>query len=405
MRIIPIIWFKRRKVDNILNIEIKELYQKLGGEKVIGDGQIMVRSLWREDKKPSMSMNTHNNEFNDKVSGISGGILNMAIGKSGKLTRPDLFEASRKIKELFGLGPQSRLEITVKKQPLKAHPEWQSWDLTRAWHGLRNNFVNAFHGDNQLLIKGLLRRYFGDMPEKEIGHFASNYNIGFTQFYIGTRLIDALAIPYTHLGRVTYIDLISFDNDQKYIVAYPLEHHRKHKEHIKLNKGNIDFDSPKSHKVFSKFRIASSFFDPELNSFANANNQSNGNFSPFDNDRLGDNLLICEGVKDAMIATRKGLNAITFQGGAMTHVSFNDSEFLKLLRKRSSIGICFDNDEPGRTGAMELKTLLSSKGIQNVNIVDLSDVCRLKGEDLADYFLKYKGDAKTLIQRAMGANS
>jgi hypothetical protein len=365
----------------------------------------MVRSLWREDKKPSMSMNTHDNEFNDKTAGISGGILNMAIGKSGKLTRPDLFEASRKIKELFGLEPQFRLEKTVKKQPLKIHPEWQSWDLTRAWHGLRRNFVDTFHSHKQSLIKGLLQRYFGDMPEKEIGHFASNYNMGFTQFYAGTRLINALAIPYIHLGRVTYIDLISFDHNQKYIVAYPLEHHRKHKDHIELNKGNIDFESPKSHKVFSSFRIASSFFDPEMNRFSNANNQSNGNFSPFNSDRLGENLLICEGVKDAIIATKHGLNAIAFQGGAMTHVSFNDYEFLKLLKKRSSIGICFDNDEPGKIGAMELKTLLESKGIQNVNIVDLSDVCTLKGEDLADYFLKYQGDAKTLVKRAMGANS
>ena len=229
--------------------------------------------------------------------------------------------------------------------------------------------------------------------------------MGFTQFYAGKRLVNALAIPYIHLGRVTYIDLISFDDRQKYIVAYPLEHHRKHKEHIELNKGNVDFDSPENHKVLSKFRIASSFFDPEMNKFSNANNQSNGNFSPFDNDRLGDNLLICEGVKDAMIATRNGLNAIAFQGGAMTHVSFGDSEFLKLLKKRSSIGICFDNDEPGKTGATELKTLLESKGISNVNIVDLSDVCALKGEDLTDYFLKYQGDVKTLVQRAMGAKS
>jgi DNA primase len=84
--------------------------------------------------------------------------------------------------------------------------------------------------------------------------------------------------------------------------------------------------------------------------------------------------------------------------------TFENELIIEKLKKRSSIGICFDNDEPGRTGARELKTLLEGKGIQNVNIVDLGDVCRLKGEDLADYFLKYQGDAKTLIKRAMGAN-
>ena len=38
-----------------------------------------------------------------------------------------------------------------------------------------------------------------------------------------------------------------------------------------------------------------------------------------------------------------------------------------------------------------------------ITMIDLSDVCSLKGEDLTDYFLKYKGDVKTLVQRAMGA--
>lgn len=383
----------------------KAVYRAISGLDIPnGKTQQTVHSPFKEDRNPSMSVNLSVPKFSCKTSGIKGNIFNLFLGRSN-LSKAEVFNSVIPIHNLIGGHYFTSEDLGVKKEPVKTYPEWQSWDLTRAWHGLRDNFVNAFHGDKQSLIKGLLQRYFGDITEKEIGHFASNYNIGFTQFYTGTRLINAVAIPYIHLGRVTYIDLISFDDRQKYIVAYPLEHHRKHKEHIELNKGNVDFELPERQNVFSRFRIASSFFDPELNSFVGATNQSNGNFSPFDNDRLGDNLLICEGVKDAMIATKNGLNAIAFQGGARTLFSFNDIEFIRLLKKRSSIGICFDNDEPGKIGATELKTLLESKGVSNINIVDLSDVCTLKGEDLADYFLKYKGDAKTLIQRAMGVNS
>ncbi len=111
--------------------------------------------------------------------------------------------------------------------------------------------------------------------------------------------------------------------------------------------------------------------------------------------------MLLEMLKGKEICAGSKLNSIEVEDV----FKFNDSEFLKLLKKRSSIGICFDNDDAGRTGATELKTLLESKGIQNVNIVDLSDVCTLKGEDLADYFLKYQGDVKTLIKRAMGVVS
>ena len=156
-----------------------------------------------------------------------------------------------------------------------------------------------------------------------------------------------------------------------------------------LNAKNKGFEDALEQKKLSKCRLASSF--------KNTNRIDSLKRKP------NEPLFICEGYKDALIAIRYGLTAISASGGAKSLETFKNESILEKLKNRSSIGICFDNDHAGRTGAKELKDILKRKGISNVNIVDLSDVCSLKGEDLSDYFLKYKGDAKTLMQRAMGA--
>jgi len=385
MRIIPIIWFKRRKVDNILNIEIKELYQKLGGEKVIGDGQIMVRSLWKEDKTPSMSMNTHKNVFNDKATGIEGNEFNMILGKSN-LTRQEFLEGKSRLEAMFGMNSASQCISNKKKETkIQTYNESETWNFIYAWHEFKQAMIDNFMGNKKILAT--LYSYFGQDYKLEyefIQDMAMNYNIGWCPIH------ECITIPYFSEEKVTYIDLMKWCGDnfkEKRIYAYPSPKHIQ--EHKHLNAKNDGFEDAMEQKKLSKCRLASNF--------KNIGRKDSLKRKP------DEPLFICEGFKDALIATYFNLNAISTAGGAKSLGTFENELIIEKLKRRSSIGICFDNDETGKTGAKELKDILGSKGVRNVNIVDLGDICRLKGEDLTDYFLKYHGDVKTLIKRARGA--
>lgn len=94
--------------------------------------------------------------------------------------------------------------------------------------------------------------------------------------------------------------------------------------------------------------------------------------------------IICAGEKDATIARTLGLNAISFTGGEQSVSTLFLNEF-----KDKKVYIVYDNDEAGRNGsnklAMHLKPIASE-----VYVVDISPVCKEKGEDLWDFFMKYK---------------
>ncbi len=368
-----------------MNIEIRELYQKLSGN-TCPDGQSMVPSIWKDDKTPSLSINTDKNIFFDHSTGIKGNAFNMVLGKSS-LTKQEFLEGKSKLEAMFGMNNASQY---ISKQPkenkIQPYDESEAWNFIFAWHEMKQAMIDNFVGNKQILA--MLYRYFGSnkLSYAFIKDMSINYNIGWCT------ASKCLAIPYFSNDKVTYIDLIRWVGDgyvNKQFRAYPLAEHLS--EHKHLNAKNDGFENAMEQKKLSKCRLASNF--------KNIGRKDSLKRKP------DEPLFICEGFKDALIATHFNLNAISTAGGAQSLGTFENESIIEKLKKRSSIGICFDNDEPGRTGATELKALLESKGISNVNIVDLSDVCRLKGEDLADYFLKYKGDAKTLIQRAMGANS
>jgi 5S rRNA maturation endonuclease (ribonuclease M5) len=364
-----------------LKVEIKELYQKLTGN-TCPDGQSMVPSIWKDDKTPSLSINTDKNIFFDHATGIKGNAFNMVLGKSS-LTKQEFLAGKSKLESMFGMNDASQY-ISKKPKETKIQPydESESWNFIFVWHEFKQAMIDNFEGNKKILAT--LHSYFGQdykLDYEFIEDMAMNYNVGWCPTH------ECLAIPYFSNDKVTYIDLMKWGGDnfkEKKIYAYPS------KEHVHLNAKNDGFENAMELKKLSKCRLASN-----LKNIGRKDSLKRKPDEP---------LLICEGFKDALIATYFGLNAISTAGGAKSLGTFENELIIEKLKKRSSIGICFDNDDPGRTGAKELKALLENKGISNVNIVDLSDVCSLKGEDLADYFLKYKGDSKTLIQRARGAN-
>ena len=367
-----------------MKVEIKELYQKLSGH-TCPDGQSMVPSIWKEDKTPSLSINTYKNIFFDHSTGIKGNAFNMVLGKSS-LTKQEFLEGKSKLEAMFQMSDTSPYIPKKKEVTIQPYNESETWNFMFVWHEMKQAMIDNFAGNKQILA--MLYKYFGETYELDynfIKDMAINYNIGWCT------TTKCLAIPYFSNDKVTYIDLIRWIGDgytNKQFRAYPLAEHLS--EHKHLNVKNDGFENAMELKKLSKCRLASNF--------KNTGRKDSLKRKP------DEPLFICEGYKDALIATRYGLTGISASGGAKSLETFKDESVIEKLSNRSSIGICFDNDEPGRTGEKELKSILESKGISNINIVDLSDVCTLKGEDLADYFLKYQGDAKTLVKRAMGAN-
>jgi hypothetical protein len=103
---------------------------------------------------------------------------------------------------------------------------------------------------------------------------------------------------------------------------------------------------------------------------------------------------LCAGFKDATIARKHGLNAITFSHG--------EGSFPKLYKrsfKGRKVFICYDNDEGGWDGAVRTATLLKEVDAFPV-IVNLSTVCAEHGQDIHDFFQKYEKTSEDLVQLA-----
>ena len=104
--------------------------------------------------------------------------------------------------------------------------------------------------------------------------------------------------------------------------------------------------------------------------------------------------VICAGEKDMAIGRTYGLNAITITGGEGTIPKFFLNDF-----KDRTVYIVYDNDDAGITGAFKVATALKPY-VKKLKIIDLSETCTETGEDLWDYFKKYKKtleDFKSLI--------
>jgi hypothetical protein len=116
---------------------------------------------------------------------------------------------------------------------------------------------------------------------------------------------------------------------------------------------------------------------------------------PFDIWREDDrDTFLCAGFKDAAIARKNGLNAITFSHG--------EGSFPKLYKrsfKGRKVFICYDNDQGGREGALRAATLLKEAGASPF-VVDISIVCAEKGEDIHNFFIDYEKTSEDLLALA-----
>ena len=100
--------------------------------------------------------------------------------------------------------------------------------------------------------------------------------------------------------------------------------------------------------------------------------------------------LLCAGFKDASIARVFNYNAITFTHG--------ENSFPKLFKYQfngKKVYITYDNDAAGKEGAIKAATFIKQVG-GDPYIVDLSSVCTEKGEDIHDFFMKYRKSSADL---------
>jgi DNA primase len=357
------------------NINIGELYSQLSGNSVPHGIQVVVPSLWGDDKTPSMSINIQKGLFKCHKTGIKGDIFNMVMG-STHLHGNDFIEAKKKL----GLDGGHRPANTTPQK------EYRPWDYRHVWDYFKQSILDSYEANNKQML-AILYRYID--PRKEYGFLRdtvekiiNHYNIGWDP------ITKSLAIPYISNGRVSYIDLIRYSYDKKLITAYPTKYHVGSNEHFRLNKKNERFTYAMDEKRLSKYRIASTL----------------SNTKPRDllKNKNGKPLLICEGFKDALTAYMHGFDAITAQGGATTLTSYSNNEFLKNNLKNKDIYIVYDCDDSGRNGAKALHTLITTQyQTKSVNIVDLSTVCTVSGEDLTDFFYKYKKN-KNDLNKMMG---
>ena len=94
--------------------------------------------------------------------------------------------------------------------------------------------------------------------------------------------------------------------------------------------------------------------------------------------------IICAGEKDMAVTRSNGLNAITLTGGEKAL-----PKIINPFRNRK-VAICYDNDEAGIAGANTLAAFLMPY-VKEVKVVtNFHEVCKEHGEDLTDFFVKYK---------------
>jgi DNA primase len=357
------------------NINIGELYAELSGNPVPNGIQVVVPSLWGEDKTPSMSINLQKGLFKCHKTGIRGDIFNMVMGSSN-LHGHDFIKAKKRL----GLDGGHRPANTTPKK------DYTPWDYRHVWDYFKQSIMDAYEADNKQML-AILYRYLD--PRKEYGYLRDTVKEIITHYNIGwDSITKSLAIPYISGGQVSYIDLIRYSYDKKLITAYPTKYHAGSNKHLKLNQNNERFLYAMDEKRLSKHRIASTLRNTRPRDMLRNKN--------------GKPLLICEGFKDALTAYMHGFDAITAQGGATTLTSYKDNEFLKNNLKNKNIYIVYDCDESGRAGAKALNALIKTQYEANsVNIVDISPVCTLSGEDLTDFFNKYKKN-KNDLNKMMG---
>lgn len=107
--------------------------------------------------------------------------------------------------------------------------------------------------------------------------------------------------------------------------------------------------------------------------------------------------VLCAGEKDMAIARSNGFNAITLTGG--------EKALPKILKpfKNRRVAICYDHDEAGIEGAKAVAAAILPYAAEVRICTGFHEVCKEHGEDITDFFTKYKKTSRDLKQYIIDA--
>lgn len=103
-------------------------------------------------------------------------------------------------------------------------------------------------------------------------------------------------------------------------------------------------------------------------------------------------IFICAGEKDMSIALTHRFNAITITGGERA------LPVCPKLFANKKVIILYDNDDAGREGATNLANFLYPFTNKIKVVTGFHEICKEKGEDITDFFMKYNGTPKQLLE-------
>jgi DNA primase len=94
-----------------------------------------------------------------------------------------------------------------------------------------------------------------------------------------------------------------------------------------------------------------------------------------------------EGEKDMMMARDLGINAYTLTGGA----GAKPNDYVINSFKDKNVIICYDNDEPGKDGMLNIFKNVKDL-VKSIKYINIGDVVKEVKEDFYDYINKYNGN-------------
>lgn len=102
--------------------------------------------------------------------------------------------------------------------------------------------------------------------------------------------------------------------------------------------------------------------------------------------------IFCAGEKDMAVARSHGLNAITITGGELM------TPIVLSAFKNRKVAIVYDNDDAGLRGARALAARLKPYTKELKVVTGFHEICKDKGEDITDFFMKYKETREQLVK-------
>ena len=389
---------RSQKKDISQIMPLSEIYRIVSGlppylYNHINDHEIRAHSIYGEgeDIEPSMFINNRKGRFYCHRTGFGGGAPELIAGR--KVPPHELGGIRRMIEQWARNGgcPGNHYDWTQDGEITEPQTTANLIlnGVPKAWKYFRKAMEYGY--PNNARIRDAIRCYL--LPK-----VGTTLDMGPLHDYLATQLgwcelSNALVIPYG-LNEVTAMELVYWMPCGKKIVMYPLTHHRASEAFQKLHTVNGD------HSFFSQTKdrpkVDVKPWPAGIGQVADVPNE----------------IILCEGVKDALIARYHGFFSVAHHGGAaqahkiahVTNLFFDPKN--NSNRRPGHVYSIMDNDEAGREGAHKIRGEFKLINTDPV-IVDIGqDDAFWKGFDLFDFFVDYEktaSDLRDILEESRGA--